>query len=181
MTETTWAALRELLVSRYDELRRRLARRLGSAELAAETLHETWLRLNRAGTLGAVERPESYLFRIALNVAADRRQLEARRLALSEIEMLRHLDDDELDPERMVQARSDIKVLAQALGELPPRCRAIFIAVRLEEMPYKIAAERFGISVRGVEREVKRALDHCAARLDKKLPRPVGSRAPDQS
>jgi RNA polymerase sigma factor (sigma-70 family) len=133
----SWDLLRALLVDRYEELKRRLARRLGSSDLATEALQETWLRLQRPGEPGVLNRPDAYLFRVALNVAADRRDAERRRLALSEVEMLRHLDDDELDPERFAESRSEVVALAQALDELSPRCRAIFIAARLDEMHAK--------------------------------------------
>jgi RNA polymerase sigma factor (sigma-70 family) len=175
MTEASWATLRAVLVDRYSEFKHRLARRLGSADLAAETLQETWLRLERPGSPGVVERPDAYLFRIALNVAADRRDADHRRLALSEIEVLRHLDDDELDPERIAESRSEISALARALDQLPPRCRAIFMAARLDETPHKVIAARFGISTRMVERELKRAIEHCGERLGRSSPRRFGS------
>ncbi|MCK9917125.1 hypothetical protein MXD81_49095 [Microbacteriaceae bacterium K1510] len=89
MSETTWTMLRDLLVDRYNDFKHRLARRLGSSELAAEALQETWLRLDRPGRPGALQRPDAYLFRIALNIAADRRDADRRRLALSEVEALR--------------------------------------------------------------------------------------------
>jgi len=174
MTQS-WASLRGLLVDRYEQLRSRLARRLGSTDLANEALQETWLRLQRAGDPGQLTRPEAYLFRVALNVAADRRDTERRRLALSEVEALRHLDDDELDPQRFAESRSEISALAQALDELPPRCRAIFIAARLDEIPHKDIAAAHGISTRMVEREVKRALEHCHDRLDRISPPKFGS------
>ncbi|OYU91960.1 MAG: RNA polymerase subunit sigma-24 [Bradyrhizobiaceae bacterium PARB1] len=166
MTQS-WASLRTLLVDEYEQLRRRLARRLGSTDLANEALQETWLRLERSGEPGALKRPDAYLLRIALNVAADRRDTERRRLALSEVEMLRHLDDDELDPERFAESRSDIAALTEALNELQPRCRAIFVAARLDEIPHKIIAAKYGISTRMVERELKRALEHCSQRLER--------------
>jgi RNA polymerase sigma-70 factor (ECF subfamily) len=181
MTDNTWAALRSLLVDRYAELKHRLARRLGSTELAAETLQETWLRLDRPGTPGALDKPVAYLFRVALNIAADRRKADVRRLALSEIEILRHLDDGELDPERITESRSEIAELAKALDELPPRARAIFIAARLEGVPHRVIANRHGISVRMVEREMRRALWHCAERLGRISPRRFGSPPPEQS
>ena len=165
MTEASWAMLRTLLVSRYGEFKFRLARRLGSTELAVEALQDTWLRLQRTGHPDMLQRPDAYLYRVALNVAADRRDAERRRLALSEIELLRHIDDDELDPERIVASRSEIATLAAAIDELPSRCRAIFVAARLEQMPHKVIASRHGISTRMVERELKRALEHCSRRL----------------
>jgi RNA polymerase sigma factor (sigma-70 family) len=174
MTEATWATLRALLLDRYSEFKHRLARRLGSSDLAAETLQETWLRLERAGDPGVIERPDAYLFRIALNVAADRRDADHRRLALSEIAVLRHLDDDELDPERIAESRSEITALARALDELPPRCRAIFMAARLDETPHKVIAAHYGISTRMVERELKRAIEHCGGCLGRNSSRGFG-------
>ncbi|MTD92718.1 sigma-70 family RNA polymerase sigma factor [Hyphomicrobium sp. xq] len=165
MTEATWATLRAMLVERYTEFKLRLARRLGSMDLAAEALQETWLRLERPGHPGVLDRPDAYLFRVALNVAADRRDGDRRRLALSEIESLRHLDDDQIDPARIAESRAEIAELSRALDELPARCRAIFIASRLDELPHKLIAARHGISTRMVERELKRALEHCAERL----------------
>ncbi|MGY3587623.1 DNA-directed RNA polymerase specialized sigma24 family protein [Bradyrhizobium sp. USDA 4341] len=47
MTEASLTLIRRLLVERYDELKRRLARRLGSAELAGEALQDAWLRIAR--------------------------------------------------------------------------------------------------------------------------------------
>jgi hypothetical protein len=47
MTETSLTALRQLFLQRYERLRSRLARHLGSADLAGEALQDTWLRLER--------------------------------------------------------------------------------------------------------------------------------------
>ena len=44
--------LRPLLTTKYEELKRKLTRRLGSAETAAEVLHETYLRLDGVVELG---------------------------------------------------------------------------------------------------------------------------------
>jgi RNA polymerase sigma factor (sigma-70 family) len=167
MSDISWAMLQDLLVDRYDEFRRRLARRLGSVELATETLHNAWLRLARSGSPGPVRSPESYVFRVALNVAFDQRHAESRELSASAIETLRHLDNDELDPHRIFEARSEIRALGQALNELPPRCRSVFIAARVEGIPQADIAKRLGISTRMVERELKRAFDHFEERLEK--------------
>jgi RNA polymerase sigma factor (sigma-70 family) len=161
--------LRQLLADDYDDLKQRLARRLGSAEFAGEVLHETWLRLERQGGEPSLLRnPKAYLFRTALNVAKDRQHADNRRLTLTEVEALRHADHDELDPARVAAARADIETLAGALEELPQRCRAIFIAARLEELPHRDIARHFGISTRMIERELRRALEHCRERLEMK-------------
>lgn len=179
MSETSWAALRDLLVDRYDELRTRLAKRLRSTDLANETLQETWVRLARAGSAGTLRSPEAYLFRVALNVAADARDSQERRLNYSEVEPLMALNEDELDPERFAEAKSEISALAQALDELPPRRREIFIMARIDELPHRVIAERTGLSARMVDRELRKALDHCGGRLDRRVVRMFGPRQAD--
>jgi RNA polymerase sigma-70 factor (ECF subfamily) len=183
MTGTTWEALRQLLVDRYDDLRRRLARRLGSAELATEVLHETYLRLNRDSVeLGVVQSPKAYLFRSALNVAADHhRKAEGRRLDTLETETLRGIADAAIDPVKAMEARLEVTTLERALEELTPRRRAILIAARLEEVPHVEIAARFGISTRMVEKELRAALLHCSARLEKKLVGRFGARSSETS
>jgi RNA polymerase sigma-70 factor (ECF subfamily) len=137
-------------------------------------LHETWLRLDGTAELGLVHQPQSYLYRMALNVAADRQRSGKKWANQEQIEALLHVDDDLLDPERIVAARSEIAALERVLAELPPLGRAVFVAAVVEEQPYRAIASRFGISLRSVEREMSRALDHCSNRLEKKLASRVG-------
>ena len=181
MADTTQTALRQLLASGYEDFKKRLKRRLGSEELADEVLHDTYLRVARAGDIADVQNPRAYLFRIALNLAADRRQADNRRLTRPEIDALLHIADAALDPARIVEARFEVEALERALEELPARRREIFIASRVEEVPHQEIAARFGISTRMIEKELKRALEHCAARLDRNVVRRFGPRPREES
>jgi RNA polymerase sigma factor (sigma-70 family) len=181
MTETTRGMLRGLLEASYHALRQRLTRRLGSEDLAQEALQETWLRLGRFSDAVVIQRPDAYLFRIALNVAADRREAKHRHLNQAEVNALIHMADDMLDPARIMEAREEFAALERALEELPSRQRAIFILARVEEVAHDDIARRFGISSRMVEKELRRALDHCSERLSRKVIRRFGPRPPEQS
>jgi RNA polymerase sigma factor (sigma-70 family) len=183
MTETSWATLRQLFVDRYDDLRRRLARRLGSTDLATEILHETYLRLDRGSAqLGLVHNPKAYLFRTALNVAADHhRSAEGRRLNSLEVDTLRGIADSALDPAKATEAQLSVTMLERALDELTPRRRAILIAARLEEVPHAEIAAHFGISTRMVEKELRSALLHCSQRLEIKLTSRFGRQTSETS
>ncbi|MCA6106739.1 RNA polymerase sigma factor [Bradyrhizobium cenepequi] len=175
MTHTSHALLLQVLTDDYGLLKGRLARRLGSPDIADEVLQEAYLRVERMPpTIGAVLHPRTYLFRIALNIAADRRRSEQRRLARSEIELLLRLEHDELDPERVVEARSSVRTLVEALEDLPPRRRAIFVAARVNGLSIPQIAAQFSVSTRFIERELKQALDHCRDRLEIKLSRKFG-------
>jgi RNA polymerase sigma factor (sigma-70 family) len=169
MAESGQALLLRLFMSNYGALKGRLARRLGSADMADDVLQEAYLRVGRLGPVGVVERPRSYLLRIALNIAADLRRSEKRRLARSEIELLLRLEQDELDPERMAEGRSSA------------RKRAIFVAARVDGLTHAAIASRFGISTRLVERELKQALDHCRDRLEINRTQTFGTGCPAPS
>jgi RNA polymerase sigma-70 factor, ECF subfamily len=167
MVESGRVLLRRLLVSGYEDLKRRLTRRFGSADMATEVLHETWLRLDHVTEIGTVQQPKSYLYRMALNVAIDRRRADTSWFGKAELEVLLRSDDDQLDPEHIVSMRSEIAALENVLGKLPVRCRAVFMAALLEELPYRDIAKRMGISLRSVEREMSRAFEHCSKHFEK--------------
>jgi RNA polymerase sigma-70 factor (ECF subfamily) len=167
--------LRDQLVQDYLKLKARLMRRLGSADLATEILHETYLRLSAAAPSGMVKNPEAYLYRAALNVAADSRDQDRRWVDKATIEAARRRDDYELDPEEILVAQQEWRALLAALDELPARRRAVFLAARLEELPHREIAERLGVSIDTVDRELKQALTFFAKRLGRFRRRRRGS------
>ncbi|MEW6438530.1 MAG: RNA polymerase sigma factor [Pseudomonadota bacterium] len=169
VSDVNRANLRDFLVLNYDSLSQKLASRLGPSENAREILHETYLHLAKATPAEDIRSPGDYLFRIALNVAANRRRAEARRLTSSEVDALLDIADDSPDPCRVAEARSELRALESALGELPQRRRAIFVAAVVHKVPRKNIAKRYGVSVRTIDFEVRRALEHGARRLNEIL------------
>jgi RNA polymerase sigma-70 factor (ECF subfamily) len=176
VADTERASLRQLLVSGYDDLKRRLTRRFGSSDEATEVLHETWLRVGQLAETAAIQRPDSYLYRMALNVAVDRHRASSRWFDKAELQALLHADDDQLDPERVIAMRSEIAALERRLAQLPARRRAIFLASLVEELPYREIAIRFGMSLRSVEREMSLAFDQSGEPLDARLESRSGRR-----
>ncbi|BBP59034.1 sigma-70 family RNA polymerase sigma factor [Pseudomonas sp. Lb2C1-1] len=169
MKDSGRSPLVKLFLTSYEDFKVRLRRRLGSEELANDVLHETYLRVDRMVDTQEIAQPNAYLYRMALNIAADRRQADARLLTGDEIEELLQVSDEALDPARVVGGQKELQTLLKALYELPARRRRIFIAARLEEAPHLEISQRFGISTRMVEKEIKAALGHCAQRLERKV------------
>ncbi|WP_398469781.1 RNA polymerase sigma factor [Tardiphaga sp.] len=157
--------LRRRFLLRYDDLKLRLTRRLGSAELASDALQDTWLRLEASDGVAAVRHADSYLFTVAINIARDRRRAEARRLTSNEVDALLDIADEAPSQVDVAEGRSELRALEAILLELPPRQRAILLAARLEDMPRAEIAKRFRISVRLVQRELLDAQNYCAGRL----------------
>jgi RNA polymerase sigma-70 factor (ECF subfamily) len=165
MTIDSISSLRTLLLAEYVDFDRRLTRRLGSPDLASEALNETYLRLEGMRELGPVRSPKAYLFRIALNIAADRRRAEKRRLTSDEVDALLDIPDDRPDAARVIEDRSEVNLLRHAIAELPERRRRVLTLSRIEGMPNREIAALLGVTVRTVETDLKQAVEHCADRL----------------
>ncbi|MEM7058586.1 MAG: RNA polymerase sigma factor [Pseudomonadota bacterium] len=146
-------------------LKRQLTFRTGSIDTAEDLLHDLWLRLRRQSK-NVVENPRAYLSRIADNLAIDEARFRARRQGSTDVNTLRDLPDDRSSTEQAIIARDKMRRVAAALSDMPERRRVIFLAARLSGERYASIADRFGISTRTVENEVRRALDHFAATLD---------------
>jgi len=165
------------LIEGYDELKRRLARRLGSTELAGEALQDTFLRLECGNEVGAVQSPRAYLFRTALNLATNRRVAESRRLTTSEIDALMEIPDESPDPARIAESRSEVAALSRVLLRLSARQRDIVLATFVDELPVQEIARRHRVSVRRIQLELREALLHCANQLHRSLERRAPSRS----
>lgn len=167
MSDTVWALLRETIILRYDDIKLRLARSLGSKELAGDVLHETYLRLHHSEATGVVQHPESYIFRVALNIATDKRREERRRASQAEILATIRLQDEAPDLSREMEIRSDVDALKNILARLPPRRRAILIAARIDGLSHDVIAKRFNISRTMVQKELRQAIRLCVESLGK--------------
>lgn len=165
MTVDNISVLRNLLLAEYVEFDRRLTRRLGSPDLASEALNETYLRLEGMSEIGLVRSPKAYLFRIALNIASDRRRAEKRRLTADEVDTLLDIPDDRPDAARVIEDRSEVNLLRRAISELPERRRRVLTLSRIDGMPNREIASLLGVTVRTVETDLKQAVEHCAERL----------------
>ncbi|KAB8048765.1 sigma-70 family RNA polymerase sigma factor [Janthinobacterium rivuli] len=163
--------LQAVLEANYAALQRRLARHLGCAELASDSLHDAWLRL---GALTAVDgaapahSPVAYVFRVACNAAMD--SLRRNRAWLYADEsgedgaagLVDFLADTAAGPERLAELQADVRRLAQAVDSLPRRHRQVLEALRLDELTRQQVAERHDMSLRNVDTALRQALDHCA-------------------
>ena len=146
---------------------RRLARHTGCGETALDLTHEAFAKLLRIGParLGAIERPEAYLHRMSLNLARDRGR--ARAAGERALEALEAAGDDRFDQVAVLESRDTLRRLERAIARLKPKTRDIFLAHRLEGLTYAQIAERTGLSVKGVEKQMSKAI----AKIDRMLDR----------
>ena len=133
-------------------------RRIYDHAEAEDLTHEVLLRVTERSDTLDESRPDGYIFQIATNLLRDRaRRARVRtsyQLGLGASEAARV---EELNPERVLQARQSLASVVGALKALPERTRTIFILFRLENMKHREIADMLGISIRTVEQHVSRA------------------------
>jgi RNA polymerase sigma factor (sigma-70 family) len=149
-------------------LQRFLLRLLGNPADAADAHQETYLRMLAALSRTHVEQPSAFLFQIANNVALrmrNRQRFEGRLFeAVNDADLAAIVDGFAL-PERQAIARQELRRLAAAVDGLPPRCREVFLLVRIDNLSNGEAAVRLGISRNMVEKHLIKALLHCRREL----------------
>lgn len=110
-------------------------------------------------------RPDSYLYRITANLVRDRGRLRQSQARCAEEQPL--TSPPVHDPFVLLEQRDDLRRLEAAMLRLKPKTREIFLAKRLDGLSYAEIAERTGLSVKGVEKHMSKAI----ATLDRAMGR----------
>jgi RNA polymerase sigma factor (sigma-70 family) len=149
-------------------LLRSLSRRTSSREEARDLLQDVFCRMARLAAAGSLrlERPQAYLSRIASNLLRDRAKQESRHMTAS------HVPADEgvlagIDQQRLLESRDMLTRVEAAMLKLRPKTREIFMAHRIDGLSYAEIAERTGLSIKGVEKQMSKAIAQIDRLLDR--------------
>jgi RNA polymerase sigma factor (sigma-70 family) len=146
---------------------RQLTRKTGCRELARDLANETFLRLLRMapGKLRCIEQPEAFLRHVSANLLRDwARAAALRQRSQPTLELA---SDQQIDQIAMLESRDTLRRLELAVGRLKPRTREIFLAHRIHGFTYAEIAERTGLTIKGVEKQMSKAI----AKIDRFLDR----------
>ena len=149
-----------------SDLVRFLARRLRSASDARDVAHEAYVRLLRVKRKDLIRDPQAYLYRIAVNILYEfELKKRADALGLARCAEYQVAEADFGRPEQDVEVLQARKRIEAVLGELSPRCRAVFILYRRDGLSYKEIGAQIGISTNMVKKYLARGLRHCREHL----------------
>jgi RNA polymerase sigma factor (sigma-70 family) len=140
-------------------LRRYFTKRVPPAE-AEELVQDVFLAMHARSASEPIDNVQGYLFRIAANLLAGRRELAGQTV----IEDAHDLAEG-FSPERILIGRQEAARVLAAIRNLPPRTRQAFALHRFEDMTYEAIARQLGISVSAVSKLVARALAHVTVEL----------------
>jgi len=158
--------LRAIFLEQRPMLLRLLTARLGGADDAEDALQDMWLRIDQLADRPIAE-PKAFLYRIAANLATDRRIAHGRRGARDAAWLDGQPGADELpDTERALIASDQLRTVAGVIAAMPERMRVALNMFRVEGQSQKVIAEELGISVSGVEKLLQRAYRELHDRLE---------------
>lgn len=133
---------------------------------AEDVVQESFLRLWKLRAAQPIRSAKAFLFTVARNIALDtvRRTRSSPVSAVPDLAALPVMEE-RVDVSGAACASEEVALLAEALQELPPRCREIILLRKFQNLPQKAVAARLGISELTVQEQVYRGL----RRLEKVL------------
>lgn len=179
MADTTTNAWVAGIVQRNDrDLKRYLSLRIDNRAEIDDIAQEIYLRLLRIERTDLIRSPESLLFRIASNAIYEWRLLARNRLPHGPSE-LDALEANDAEPTADVWRAEVTNALQAALARLSPKCRAVVVLHRREQLTYAEVGVTLGISVAMVKKYLSQGVALCREHLRERLglaDREVGGR-----
>lgn len=158
--------------SRHREaLQRYLSNKLRDRSDAEDVVQETFIRLldnerKQGKPLKSMTSPEGYMFRTASNLAVDRLRQKKRRLDESCADQLdESIESSAAGVLRIVESRQRLLRLREAVDDLPPMCRQVFVLHKYRQLTYREVASHLELSVSMVEKHMMKALTRLEAAL----------------
>lgn len=149
------------------------ATRIVGEEEAEDVVQDVFVELwRRKDTVQMGEQIQAFLYRAvytrALNVLKHRDVKSSYEAVLAEIHKKRieFYQPDNNDVVKRIENRELRKRLAEAINELPDKCKMVFKLSYLHDMKNKDIAETMGISLRTVEAHMYKALKILRGKLE---------------
>lgn len=141
---------------------------VGSRAQAEDVVQEAWLRYDQVARQRLLGEPLAYLYRIVRNLALDGRRTatrETRLLASEPVAVATASSTFSPTPERVALYKDELRLLHEAMAELPRRTRIAFEMHRFGGCKLREIANHLGISLALAHRLVADGLEHCRERL----------------
>ncbi|MGH9636704.1 MAG: RNA polymerase sigma factor [Candidatus Angelobacter sp.] len=156
--------VQELFETNNSALMRFLTGKLKSVQEAKEVAQEAYVRVLQLDTANGMSHMQSFLFKTAGNLAANRVKSARRRERIDTIEFFGETDVAP-SPEDEVAAEQVMEQLIASIQELPAKCRFAFVMHRFHGHELEDVAQLMKISERMVRIYIERAATFCHEQL----------------
>lgn len=114
-----------------------------------------------------IARPASYLRQIGRNLLRNEAK-SGERLSQATDPAVFELTASDVDEVARLEARDSLRRIEAAMMRLKPKTRAIFLASRIDGMTYTQIAEKTGMSVKGVEKQMGKAIAAIGVAMERR-------------
>lgn len=160
------SGLYDAFLSSESALKRYMRRYFYRSEDIDDMTQETFLRAYKYSNNKDIEFPKAYLFQVAKSVAMRELSRKTRKMTTYLEEAIEPEPDETHSLEEELMAEQTLAVFCQAIADLPPQCRRVFLMRKFHAMGHRQIAEELNISISAVEQHITTGLKRCKHRLD---------------
>jgi RNA polymerase sigma factor (sigma-70 family) len=141
----------------FSRVKAALRRRGRSEQDAEDLVQEAFVRLHCYELEQAIEKPEAFLMKTALNLSIDAHRTRAshgEEVMLDDVVIV----DTAPGTEDVLLSRERLRRLSECVARMNDKTRTIFLAHRLDGMSYREIGKLHGLSISSVEKHVAKAV-----------------------
>lgn len=149
-----------------DELRHYIFYKSGEIEIAEDIVQDAFLKLWEVRTNIRPETARALLYTIANNLYANKYKRQKLKLKFEQT-----LVEDRVyeSPEFEMEIKEFDRKLQQVLASMNENSRTVFLMNRIDQMTYQEIAANLNLSVKAVEKRMKKALEFLRNEIEQKL------------
>lgn len=163
-------SIQTIFIQNHKLLKRMLYRIVQCQFTAEDLAQEAYIRFEKASSNQLLNNPQSYLYRIAKNLAFDHLRKERVRNAVHTSEadstVFEEIPSASPDPSAIASHQQRVRQLLYIMQDLPVKQRQILILRRVDGLKIKDIAGRLRISESAVEKNLRIALTRIINALD---------------
>ena len=160
------AGFEQLFDAYYDELQHFIYFKSGDTEIAEDIVQDAFLKVWEMRLKVKVETARALLYTIAANLFSNR----YKRMKLNFKLQQTIVEDRTFEtPEFEMEIKEFDRKLQRVLSELNENSRVVFLMNRMDQMTYGEIAAALNISVKAVEKRMKKALEHVRKEIEQKF------------
>lgn len=149
-----------------DELQHYIYYRSGDAEIAEDIVQDTFLKVWEIRDSVKVDTARALLYTIASNLYANRFKRQKLRFRFEQT----ILEDRTFEsPEFELEVKEFDNKLQQVLAGMNEKSRVVFLMNRIDQMTYNEIAKNLDISVKAVEKRMKKALEYVHDKIEQRF------------
>lgn len=162
------SSISSAFIKNESAIKRFLRRFLYKSEDIDEIAQETFLRAYQATSGREIDSPKAYIFQVARTLAYNELARKTRKLTdyLEEATEQDTAGTEALEEELSAQQR--VGHYFEAIAELPPRCRKVFLMRKVQAMSHRDIAANLGISISAVEKHIARGVESCKRSMEQR-------------